>query len=119
MRKKKLTKEEVNAEIERQVREEQEVWLKEKSLKAEETFVEEALRSLVFKFKYEGLYLSKTLHFAKALIDGIESNEAKKNATRIFAEDMVYMGTTSYELQDREFIEKMIGAIEKYLAGQT
>ena len=119
MRKKKMTKEEINAEIDRQVKEEQKKWLEEKSLKAEADFVEKTMQFLVYKFKFDDLSLTRTFSLAKAIIDAMESEEAKSDARHIFAEDLIYVGATGDKLRDRESIKKTIEAIEKYLVGQT
>ena len=116
-RKAKMTKEEIEKEINRQVEERLAISLKENNLKALKKYVEQSLNTLIYLYKYDDLLQSSMITSAIRLINSTDISEEDKEEFREgFAMDLVFMNGGVKE-EDWEKAMNKKAEILKYLKG--
>ena len=118
-RKRKLTQEEIKAEIDRRVEEEMKIYREEKHMEEVEEFLRNTFKALCYQYYYGDLKFVYVFNTAKALINDSGLPEEKKDDLRhMFASDMIF-GRGGVKQEDWDAAMDSINAIKKALRGQN
>ena len=117
-RKKKPTKEEIQAEINRQVEEEMKIYREEKHAESVERFLDDSLRALHYHYFYGHLKFKYFFDTAKYLIDNSGLSEAKKEEQRHSFASSIIFSRGGVKQEEWDAAMEGINNIRKALRGQ-